>query len=344
MDKTAISRRRFVGAAVAATAGVLNPGGRLFAHAGPQARSAGMKVGLYSITFLGVWYRGEALTLEEVVKRAKKYGYDGVELDGKRPHANPLDWPKARCKELRSFADGEGIEIYGVAANNDFSSPMPEHRESQITHVHEMIRMTADFGAKTLRVFLAWPGITKHPQIASYDVARPFWRTVHRGFSAEQTWAWCREGLIETARYAGDAGVILALQNHKPIIETHHDVLRMVKEVNSPHLKVSLDAPIMPIKTPAAIRQAAQDVGPLQALSHFGGEYDRGPDGKVKGEPYYKPFVAAMKEIGYHGYVGYELCHPLPVVKGQTVGVEFAEKNAQLAAEFMKGVIQAEGA
>jgi hypothetical protein len=46
-----------------------------------------------------------------------------------------------------------------------------------------------------------------------------------------------------------------------------------------------------------------------------------------------------MREIGYQGYIGYELCHPLPVVKGQTVGVEFAEKNAQLAAEFMRGLI-----
>jgi hypothetical protein len=51
-----------------------------------------------------------------------------------------------------------------------------------------------------------------------------------------------------------------------------------------------------------------------------------------------------MKETGYHGYIGYELCHPLPIVKGQTVGVEYAEKNAQLACEFMRGLIQAEGA
>lgn len=344
MEIKSLNRRQFVGAAVVATAGILKPGGALFAGADPQERAPGMKVGLYSITFLGAWYQGEALTLEEVIKRAKKYGYDGVEIDGKRPHGNPLDWPQRRCKELRSFADGEGIEIYGVAANNDFSSPISEHRECQIVYVRELIRMASDFGAKTLRVFLAWPGVTKHPQIASYDVARPFWRALHRGFSAERTWAWCRDGLIESARYAGEAGITLALQNHKPVIETHHDVLRMVKEVNSPHLKVSLDAPIMPVKTPAAIQQAAKDVGSLQALSHFGGEYDRGPDGKAKGEPFYKPFVAAMKEIGYHGYVGYELCHPLPVIKGQTVGVEFAEKNAQLAAEFMKGLIQSEGA
>ncbi|MBI3697300.1 MAG: sugar phosphate isomerase/epimerase, partial [Acidobacteria bacterium] len=47
-----------------------------------------MKIGLYSITYLGVWYRGPALTLEQLIDRARKYGYDGVEIDGKRPHGN----------------------------------------------------------------------------------------------------------------------------------------------------------------------------------------------------------------------------------------------------------------
>jgi sugar phosphate isomerase/epimerase len=298
-----------------------------------------MKVGLYSITFLGVWYRGEALTLEEVIKRAKKYGYDGVEMDGKRPHANPLDMPKKRCQELRRIAGGEGIEIYGVAANNDFSSPIPEHRQAQVVYVRELIRVAADLRAKTVRMFLGWPGVTKHPQIARYDIADSIWEFSHKDFSKEETWGWCREGLIECARYAGDAGVTLALQNHHPIIHTHHDVLRMVKEVGSPHLKVSLDAPLLSEKTPEYVRQAALDVGPLQALSHFGGEYERGANGKVKGEDFYVPFAKAMREIGYSGYVGYELCHPLPVLNGQTVGIEYAEKNAQLAAEFMRGVI-----
>ena len=50
-------------------------------------------------------------------------------------------------------------------------------------------------------------------------------------------------------------------------------------------------------------------------------------------------FVRAMHKIGYSGYLSYELCHPLPVVNGQTVGIEYAEKNAQLAGEFMQGLI-----
>jgi len=83
-----------------------------------------MKLGLYSITYLGLWYRGEALTLPELIQKARKFGYDGIEIDGKRPHGNPLDWPSKKCKELRSLADGEGIEIHAVAANNDFQLPI----------------------------------------------------------------------------------------------------------------------------------------------------------------------------------------------------------------------------
>jgi sugar phosphate isomerase/epimerase len=336
-----MNRRQFVGAGLAATAGMLKSSRASLANPGTPEKKGQMKLGLYSITFLGIWYRGEALPLEEVIKRAKQYGYDGVEIDGKRPHGNPLDLTKQRCRELRRIADGEGIEIYGVAGNNDFSSPMPESREAQIVYMHELIRLASDLRAKTVRAFLAWPGVTKHPQIASYDISKRLWETAHKDFSPEETWGWCRDGMAECARYAGEAGVTLALQNHAPVIQTHHDVLRMVKEVGSPHLKVSLDAPIMPEKTPEYIRQAALDVGPLQALSHFGGEYERNADGSVKGEDFYLPFVRAMREINYQGYVGYELCHPLPVVGGQTVGIEYAEKNAQLAAEFMRGLIRA---
>ena len=313
-----------------------------------------MKIGLYSITYLGCWYRGEALTLPELIRTAKKFGYDGVEIDGKRPHGNPLDWPKKNCQELREIADKEGIEILGVAANNDFSNPVPEVREAQICFMHELIRMTADLGAKNLRVFLAWWGITRHPKLATYDIAEGYWPIVHEKFAEGEIWGWCRESLIECARYAGEMGVTLALQNHKPLIKDHHDVLRMVREVNSPHLKICLDAPLMPDKSPRAMREAAQAVGALQVMSHFGGEFDRNPDGCITGvdridglvtgetNQYYPDFARAMKEIGYNGYTSYELCHQLPVVNGETVGIEFAHRNAQLAAEFMREIIKVE--
>jgi sugar phosphate isomerase/epimerase len=271
MRKITMDRREFVGATLAAAAGALAKAHAVASKPPAEEKNPRMKVGLYTITLLGIWYRGEAMKLEEIIPWAKQNGYAGIEIDGKRPHGNPLDFATSRARELRAMADGEGIEIFGVAANNDFSSPITEHRDCQVLYVRELIRVARDLGAKTVRVFLAWPGVTQHPQIATYDLARPLWYAVHKGFSREQIWEWCRSGLVECARYASDAGVTLALQNHRPVITSHRDVLRMVREVNSPNLKVSLDAPIMPRKTPEYIRQAALDVGPLQALSHFGG-------------------------------------------------------------------------
>jgi sugar phosphate isomerase/epimerase len=214
--------------------------------------------------------------------------------------------------------------------------------------------MTADLGAPALRVFLGWWGVTRHPQLASYDIPKSLWPIVHEKFSEEEIWGWCRDALVECARYAGDAGVTLALQNHRPIIKDHHDVLRMVRDVASPHLKVCLDAPLMTDKSGAAIVQAARDVGPLQVLSHFGGEFERRADGSIRGfdrydgvvtgetNDYYRNFARSMAEIGYEGYISYELCHRLPVVNGQTVDIEYAHQNAELAAEFMRELIDSE--
>lgn len=332
-----MSRRKFMLTSLAATAGLAASAN--LSH-GTQAKRSDMKVGLYSITFLGIWFRGKAMPLDEMIRWAKKHGYDGIEIDGKRPHGNPVDWPAKRCKELQSVAEREGIEIYGVAANNDFSSPIPEFRECQIAYVRDLIRMTADLGAKTLRVFLAWPGVTKHPQLAQYEIAKDIWKYTHEKFSREEIWGWCRDGLAECTRYAEDAGVILALQNHVPVIEDYPDVLKMVKEINSPNLKVSLDVWALLDKSQEAINRAAKAVGNLQVLSHYGDDiYDRDADGKVKGADYYPHFVRAMHEIGFSGYLGYELCHSLPVVNGQTVGIEYAEKKAEEAAEFMRGLI-----
>jgi sugar phosphate isomerase/epimerase len=309
-----------------------------------------MKIGLYSITYLGIWYRGPALTLEELIDRARRFGYDGIEIDGKRPHGNPLDLPRARCLDLQRKAKDQGVEIYAVAANNDFSSPVPEHRESQLAYVRDLIRMTADLGAKTLRMFAAWPGVTLSADGATYLKARQIWREAHLEVAAEQTWEWCREGLVEAARLAGEAGVTLALQNHAPVTNSPGDMLRMIRDVDSPHLKACLDAPLAAKQEITSMRDAARSVGGLQVLTHFGGEYDRQPDGTVASyirhpdftltpESYYADFAQGMQDIGYEGYTGYELCHPLPKVNGEPVGIEFADKNAQLAAEYMRRIV-----
>ncbi len=310
-----------------------------------------MKIGLYSITYLGVWYRGPALTLEQLIDRARNYGYDGLEIDGKRPHGNPLDMPKDRCQEIRRRAAGAGLEIYAVAANNDFTSPIPEHRESQLVCLRELIRMTADLGAPTLRVFAAWPGVTLAGDSGRYDLAQRVWRTAHQECSDEQSWEWCRDGLREAVVWAADHGVTLALQNHMPLINNRSDLLRMIRKIDSPCLKACYDAPLARKQGVTDMTAAALEVGSLQVLTHFGGEYDQDPDGTIRGyvrnpdgaltpEDFYLDFTRGLLQIGYEGYTGYELCHPLPKVDGATVGIDFADQNARLAARYMRGILK----
>jgi hypothetical protein len=204
------------------------------------------------------------------------------------------------------------------------------------------MRMTADLGAKVVRVFFGWPGVTLRSEGGGrYDIAQAVWKAEHKDFSDDQTWAWCRESLGEAARLAGDFGVTLALQNHPPVIQKGYvDCLRMVREVASPHLKICFDARLEHTLDEAAVRKAVNEVGALQTLWHYGGEYDRGPGGiTVKGDEKAMAEMLGLLDIGYRGYAGFELCHPLTVVNGQTVGLEFVDKNAQLAAEYMKGVL-----
>ena len=100
-----------------------------------------MKVGLYSITYQGIWYRGPALSIRDFVTQARRLGYDGVELDGKRPHANPMDLDGGARSAIRDHLAREGMELFAIAANNDFSSPIPEHRENEMLMVREVIHL-----------------------------------------------------------------------------------------------------------------------------------------------------------------------------------------------------------
>ncbi len=166
------------------------------------------------------------------------------------------------------------------------------------------------------------------------------WQKTHEAFSPEETWARCRDGLVESARHAGERGVTLALQNHAPVIGGYRDVLRMVGRGRLGALEGLLRRPARARQRRGGNPEGHGEVGPLQVLSHYGGEYEQGPGGikVIGGEPCLAE-VSGLLEIGYRGYFGYELCHPLPVVDGKTAGVEYVHENVRLAAEYMRGVI-----
>jgi sugar phosphate isomerase/epimerase len=311
-----------------------------------------MKLGLYSVSYSGIWYRGGGLSVQEFLRHAKRLGFSGVEIDGKRPHGNPMDLDCQARDEIKRIAADEGIELVAVAANNDFTSPVPEHLESQMLMVREQIRLASDLGAKVVRVFLAWSGVTYRADgLAHYDVARRRWEEIWRDTTRQEIWESARRAFKELAAIADAEGVVLALQNHGPVIRHYRDVLDMVREVDSPAFRVCLDVPLMIRQDDDWVFEAARATGDLQAHSHASGEFKRLPDGTVvqhefrfnSPETNYPAFVRAMKEIGYDGYLCFEYCHLALDERHEVQGQAFVDDQVKLAAEYFTNLFREVG-
>jgi len=296
---------------------------------------------------------GPALSFEELCRRAKETGFDGVELDNKRPMGNPLDLNERRRDEMRNSLSKYGLEIPCVAANNDFSSPVPEHRECQLLMVRETARLAKDLGAKFVRLFAAWPGVPIHEGVGTYDLTRgnEFY-TFQRQFPFA-TWIdrynFVKDCLREAAKMGEESGITMVLQNHAPLIRGWKDTLDLVKEVNSPWLKICLDLPIFENLNKDYVANAVHAVGNLQVHSHFGGEYYRDSAGTVKPVvlgyyangmiPDYGHYIGLMREIGYNGYFTFELCHPVLNEDHTRGGIDYVHEQVKLAREYMSKIV-----
>jgi sugar phosphate isomerase/epimerase len=312
-----------------------------------------IKLGLYSISYGGIWYKGKSLSFDELCKSAKEFGFEGIELDNKRPMGNPMDLDQRKRDDMRNSLAKYGLEIPCIAANNDFSSPIPEHRECQLLMVRETARLAKEMGSKIVRLFAAWSGVPIHNGVGTYEfVHGEGFYTFLRQYPYA-TWLdrynFVKECLVEAAKIGEENGIVMALQNHAPLIRSWRDTFDLVNEVNSPGLKVCLDLPIFDRQDKEYIADAVRTIGNLQVHSHFGGEYYRDENNVIRPKlldyyaggimPDYSHYIQLMNEIGYNGYFTFELCHQLLNKDHSIAGIEFVHEQVALAREYMAGII-----
>jgi len=311
----------------------------------PQGK---MKVGLYSITYLGCWYKDRPLTWQEVLQRAKDFGFDGVEFDAKRPHANPMDWTPDIRKAVRDRAGELGLDLPALAANNNFASPLPEDREAELLMVREQIKLAADLGCKVLRVFASWPGITLRDGWANYDEPRKQWDACWPGIPKLIRWNHMVDCMKEAAQIAGDHGVVLALQNHAPLVASWQDCYKVVNSVDSPHLKICFDLPPNE-DNKENITTAVNTIGHLDVHFHYNGEFERLSNGQIDVIPTfgypkilnYGFLINELARIGYNGYLCWEFCHCAVDEKGNPGTLTMIDAQTKLALEYMRGLVAA---
>lgn len=311
-----------------------------------DSSTLGMKTALYSITYLGCWYKDRPLTWQEVLQRAKTFGFDGVEFDAKRPHANPMDWDQNTRKAVVDRAGELGVELPALAANNNFSSPLPENREAEILMVREQIKLAADLGCTFLRIFGAWPGITFRDGWATYDESRKEHDLGWPGVPRLARWNYMKECMTEVANIAEDHGVILVLQNHTPIIRDWRDVYKMVTSINHPALQVCFDVAYNE-DNKENITEALETFGKLNRHYHFNGDFERRDDGSVGLIPTpngnlirnYPHMINELARTGYEGYLAWELCHNVVDKNGNPGTLKDVDEQTRFALEYIRGLI-----
>jgi sugar phosphate isomerase/epimerase len=161
------------------------------------------------------------------------------------------------------------------------------------------------------------------------------------------------EGLKLAGQEAAEYGVTLAVQNHHDIASGHDMMHWLLKEVNLPNVRAAFDAwaPALQGLNGEQLRAAVLKMKPF-IVHTTAAEYVRLPryhyehaltnfvqdDTLMRAVPMgegiidYETFFNALKEIGYQGYIGYEMC----AVLAGGGNIENLDKTAKKFLEYVK--------
>jgi len=295
-----------------------------------------IKTCLHSVSYSGIW-RGQALlSVDEFLVKAKELGFDGVMLVAKRPHVSLIDYDEDARKRLKARIRELGLELVCIAGYNDFTAgadnPAIPNVEIQAAYIGELARLARDLGTNMVRIY------------TGYDQS---------GIPYDKQYAMVAEGLKMAGKLAAQYGVTLVVQNHHDIAVHHSAMKWLLDEVNLPNVKAAFDcwAPTMQGLTADELKEAVYTMKPYILLTTVA-DYEKLPRYKYQpeqvnyvqelpenkmvpaGEGYldYKTFIGALKEIGYQGYISYEMCAPL---KGGG-SVENLDRNAKAFLNYIK--------
>jgi L-ribulose-5-phosphate 3-epimerase len=180
-----------------------------------------MPVGLYEKAL------PDAMSWEERLAAAGHAGYDFVEIsiDESDKRLSRLNWTASERAALRQSIAKTGVKIMTMCLSGHRKYPLGSHtpdiRQKGLEILYKAIDFAGDIGLRVV-------------QVMAYDV---FYET-----SDHESAAYFIEGLYRGAQYAGQAGVMLGLENlDTPFVENLSQGLAVIREINSPWLHLYPD-------------------------------------------------------------------------------------------------------
>jgi sugar phosphate isomerase/epimerase len=275
-----------------------------------------MKAVLHSVSFAGGW--GQArLSLEDFVPRAADLGYSGVMLTAKRPHLSPLDYDQRRLNALADLLHKHRLSVACLAGYSDpgagytaTSGPFAPLGEMQIITIRLWAQMAERLGAPIIRLMTGL-ATTGEPHTTQ--------------------WNRCVQFMREACDVAADHKITIGIQNHDDLAAHYLSMADLIDEVDRPNCKACFDAWSVALHGddlakavrclgPRIVHTTVADYvkRPRFKYHHpgLGNIYERVLD-EVRAVPPgegfidYPAFFNALRETGYNGAVGFEMCSPL---------------------------------
>src|SRR3954462_3767634 len=142
-----------------------------------------MKFALLTITYGGLFYKGQALSIEQQIQKAKQFGFDGLAIETKRPIASPLDISKTDRNRIKQIAADQGIALCAVESMSNFAGRYMEERENNLVMMRAVLEMASDLGVDLVKVFAAWPGLCDDEEAvamyAPYERATSYYKRLY---------------------------------------------------------------------------------------------------------------------------------------------------------------------
>jgi sugar phosphate isomerase/epimerase len=233
--------------------------------------------------------------LEDTLACAARLGYDGVEIAPFTLANSVTDIPASSRQAMREAAARNKIAIAGIhwvlvkPEGLYINHPDRSLRDRTAKYFCDLVDFCADLGGKIM------------------VVGSPKQRNVMQGVSREQATEWAAVTFRPAVTQAEQRDVTICFEPLAPaetnFINTAADALQFVQRVPSPRFKIILDVKAMCSES-KPIPQIIHDSWPHFAHFHANDSNLKGPG---FGDVDFKPIAAALKEVGYQGFVSVEV-------------------------------------
>lgn len=260
-------------------------------------------------------YAGEDIT--EGIRRIARYGYDGVEFVGE---PDELD-----SEVIKNELKAGNIEASSICslynAERDLVSTDAKMRKHTVEYIKKNVVFAAEIGAGV--VIVSPTACMKTSAQAPLD----------------QEWAWAVEGIREAAEFAKDYDVVLVIEAWNRyetyIVNRLEQSMRMVDDVGMENVGTMGDTFHMNIEE-EDIAQAVRNAKGYLKHIHFADSTRAAPG---HGHIDFTAVAAAIKDIGYKGYISMELlpaaADPFSVLAGGE-SREFYDEYTQESIRYVK--------